>query len=62
MDLASLNKSAWLVPTPGQSEQEYLASYLSGKKWFKTINQSEIQIDKIFDSDSWFKPPLCNGS
>ncbi len=62
MDLACLNKSAWLVPTPGQSEQEYLASFLSGKKWFNTINQSEIQIDKIFDSDSVFKPPLCNGS
>ena len=25
MDLAKLNKSAFLIPTPGQTEQEYLA-------------------------------------
>ena len=28
MDLAKLNKKAVLIPTPGQTEQEYLAKHL----------------------------------
>lgn len=43
MDLISLNCSALLIPTPGQTEQEYLADYLSEKGWFSTITQSEIK-------------------
>ncbi len=43
MELISLNSSALLVPTPGQTEQEYLAEYLSGKDWFSTIAQSELK-------------------
>lgn len=31
MDLAVLNKKAFLIPTPGQNEQEYLAEYLNEK-------------------------------
>jgi UDP:flavonoid glycosyltransferase YjiC (YdhE family) len=43
MELISLNCSALLIPTPGQTEQEYLAKYLSGKGWFHTISQAEIK-------------------
>ena len=43
MELVSLNCSALLIPTPGQTEQEYLAEYLSEKEWFSTISQSEIK-------------------
>jgi len=43
MELVSLNCSALLIPTPGQTEQEYLAEYLSEKGWFSTISQSEIK-------------------
>src|SRR5690606_35008904 len=39
MDLLALNRSALLVPTPGQTEQEYLAEYVSSKFPFRTINQ-----------------------
>lgn len=39
MDLVLWQKNAVLIPTPGQYEQEYLAQYLSGKKWFYSINQ-----------------------
>jgi hypothetical protein len=42
MELISLNCSALLIPTPGQTEQEYLAKYLSGKGWFTTISQKNI--------------------
>jgi predicted glycosyltransferase len=39
MDLVSLNRSALVVATPGQSEQEYLATYLEEKKWFVSVSQ-----------------------
>lgn len=42
MDLVSLNCSALLIPTPGQTEQEYLAEYLAEKGWFSTISQKMI--------------------
>ena len=42
MELVSLNCSALIIPTPGQTEQEYLAKYLSEKGWFKTLTQNEI--------------------
>ena len=43
MELISMNCAALLIPTPGQTEQEYLAEYLSEKGWFHTISQSEIK-------------------
>jgi hypothetical protein len=43
MDLISLGCTALLIPTPGQTEQEYLAEYLSEKKWFTTIAQSKVE-------------------
>lgn len=42
MELISLNCSALLIPTPGQTEQEYLAQYLSEKRWFSSIRQNQI--------------------
>jgi hypothetical protein len=43
MELVSLNCTALIIPTPGQTEQEYLAEYLSEKGWFNTIKQSKIK-------------------
>jgi len=43
MDLVSMNKSALLVPTPGQTEQEYLAGLLSSKHWFATCDQGNLK-------------------
>ncbi len=37
MELISLNCNALLIPTPGQTEQEYLADYLSEKGWFSSV-------------------------
>jgi UDP-N-acetylglucosamine transferase subunit ALG13 len=45
MELASLGKGALIIPTPGQTEQEYLAEYLSEKKWFFTLSQKELSGD-----------------
>lgn len=44
MELISLNRSALIVPTPGQTEQEYLGEYLSGKGWFKTVSQKKLDV------------------
>lgn len=48
MDLLSLNRSALLIPTPGQTEQEYLAEYLSEKGLFSTISQNSINEEISF--------------
>lgn len=45
MDLIILNKSAILIPTPGQTEQEYLAKYLSEKKLFVVMKQNNPNIN-----------------
>ncbi len=42
MDLATLGISCLIVPTPGQTEQEYLANYLATKGIFKTRKQTEL--------------------
>lgn len=44
MDLIKLNKHAILIPTPGQTEQEYLAKYLSEKNWFLYAEQNNISV------------------
>jgi UDP-N-acetylglucosamine:LPS N-acetylglucosamine transferase len=43
MELVSLNRTALIIPTPGQTEQEYLADYLSEKGLFYTVSQGEIK-------------------
>ena len=40
MDLYKLEKNAILVPTPGQTEQEYLAKYLSKNDNYKAQKQN----------------------
>ncbi len=42
MDLVKLGKKAILVPTPGQTEQEYLADYLSAQGIFFTVSQEKF--------------------
>jgi uncharacterized protein (TIGR00661 family) len=46
MDLHFLGKKAVLIPTPGQTEQEYLAGYLAGKGW-TSLEQKELTLRKL---------------
>jgi UDP:flavonoid glycosyltransferase YjiC (YdhE family) len=46
MDLVRLRKKAVLVPTPGQTEQEYLAEHLQEKKLFPYLAQDRLDIKK----------------
>lgn len=45
MDLAALSKKALLIPTPGQTEQEYLAEYFAQKNIFLVQKQEEIDLE-----------------
>ena len=47
MDLVRLNRTAFLVPTPGQTEQEYLAKSLSETGCFNWCKQSNFQLDMV---------------
>ena len=44
MDLIALRRTAVLVPTPGQTEQEYLAEYYSLRKMFVNVNQGSFNL------------------
>jgi len=48
MDLAVLGKPAILVPTPGQTEQEYLAEALEEQGRFVIQNQNSLSIETAF--------------
>jgi uncharacterized protein (TIGR00661 family) len=47
MDLVALRKPALLVPTPGQTEQQYLAEYLSEKNLFPYVAQKNIELHDL---------------
>ncbi len=54
MDLAKLNKKAILVPTPGQSEQEYLGRYLMQKGYFYSLPQHQFSLKKALEAAKTF--------
>ncbi len=48
MELAELNKRSGLfIPTPGQTEQEYLSYYYEKMGWF--YSKSQYQLDLAHD-------------
>ena len=47
MDYIHLQKKAIIVPTPGQTEQEYLAKYLSDKNYFIAGNQEHFNLTDL---------------
>jgi len=46
MDIAALQKKSILIPTPGQTEQEYLAKYLMQKGFAVCISQKEFSLNE----------------
>jgi UDP-N-acetylglucosamine:LPS N-acetylglucosamine transferase len=50
MDLAVLGRTAVLVPTPGQTEQEYLADYLSSGGLFLKMDQRHFDLETAIES------------
>lgn len=55
MDLIKLRKKAILVPTPGQTEQEYLAHHLMKNNIFYCIDQDTFSLDSALSGAAAFK-------
>jgi uncharacterized protein (TIGR00661 family) len=62
MDLVKLQQTAILVPTPGQTEQEYLAQYLAKQKIFCTVEQDKFVLKEVLKKaeELHFRIPLIN--
>jgi len=54
MDIIKLGKKSILVPTPGQTEQEYLAAYLMQKKWCLSFPQNKFFIESALQEAAQF--------
>lgn len=54
MDLAKLDKKAILIPTPGQSEQEYLGKYLMQKGYFYSVPQLRFNLREALNATRTF--------
>ena len=55
MDLAALGKSAILIPTPGQTEQEYLAKRLDKMNIHHAIAQKDFHLDEAIRNFKGYK-------
>jgi hypothetical protein len=47
MDVCKLQKKAIFIPTPGQTEQEYLADHLHQQGWCLKISQEDFDIRAV---------------
>jgi len=47
MDIITLGKKSILIPTPGQTEQEYLAKYLTQKQLALCISQKDFSLNEV---------------
>jgi hypothetical protein len=55
MDIAALQKKSILIPTPGQTEQEYLATYLMKKQFAFCVKQNEFSLLKDIEQAKAFE-------
>lgn len=46
MDLVALNKKAIFIPTPGQTEQEYLSHFYLENQFYYSLDQQNIDLNK----------------
>jgi UDP-N-acetylglucosamine transferase subunit ALG13 len=58
MDITKLQKKSILIPTPGQTEQEYLGQYLLQKEFALCISQKEFLLTKALQKAERFSYQL----
>ena len=61
MELIPFQKKLILIPTPGQTEQEYLGKYWEQKKWAVCFSQSEFNVNDAIKKAQEFEyqtPPF----
>lgn len=51
MDVAVLGKKVFFIPTPGQTEQEYLAQFHQQKRNATYCNQEEFTLEKLLEME-----------
>jgi uncharacterized protein (TIGR00661 family) len=56
MDLSILGKTALIIPTPGQTEQEYLADRMNKKMYFLMTAQPIRNLENLLEELKGFKP------
>ena len=49
MDLVNKKRNAILVPTPGQTEQEYLGRHMHERKWMFSVPQRKFNIENVLN-------------
>lgn len=54
MDLARLEKKAFFIPTPGQFEQEYLASRMTKLGIAPSCQQDEFESSRLLDAERYY--------
>jgi UDP-N-acetylglucosamine:LPS N-acetylglucosamine transferase len=65
MDILQLGKKAILIPTPGQTEQEYLASFLEHKRYAACIHQQNFSLQRTLEKAARFnfeQPPTSKNN
>jgi uncharacterized protein (TIGR00661 family) len=60
MDVTKLQKKSIFIPTPGQTEQEYLANYLQKKKVAISISQNSFSLLSALQSAKTFSYAVYN--
>lgn len=55
MELVELGKKALLIPSPGQTEQEYLTNYCEKNQYFNGANQNKLNLKKDIETSKTFK-------
>lgn len=60
MELVTMNKKMILVPTPMQTEQEYLANYLASKQYCISYTQKTINLSEALSKANEFTPKFTD--
>ncbi len=60
MDLMFMQKNAFLIPTPGQGEQQYLATYHKDTYFFTGSKMDDYQSEKLKPIDDSVQGYFCN--
>ncbi|MEP2936202.1 MAG: glycosyltransferase [Gilvibacter sp.] len=60
MDLAVLQKKAFLIPTPGQYEQEYLAELLQNNRMLPFAKQEDFKLEDLDRLEQFNGLPVVN--
>ena len=56
MDLAVMQKQAVFIPTPGQTEQEYLGEHYKRQNLFYSVSQNDFNLAVALEEIKKYKP------